>query len=184
MGRVSKAQSAENRALIVAAAAGLLRERGLAAVNIADIMAAAGLTHGGFYRHFCSKEALAAEAIALAFDQVERAWAALAVGSDSPDFQSLAKAYLGTPQGNKCPVPTLAFDVASAPAGSAMRVAYSQGVRRLASVMGREDMDQTGLAMLAALVGARLLGAAIDDPALAGQINAAVIAIAAGRATD
>jgi TetR/AcrR family transcriptional repressor of nem operon len=53
----------ETHRRIVAAAAGLFRERGLDAVSVADVMAAAGLTHGGFYAHFASKDELIAEAL-------------------------------------------------------------------------------------------------------------------------
>jgi TetR/AcrR family transcriptional repressor of nem operon len=66
--KVTKAQSAENRAGIVDAAARLYREKGLAGVGVADITRNAGLTHGGLYRHFESKEALAREACLRAFD--------------------------------------------------------------------------------------------------------------------
>lgn len=180
MGRVSKVQSAEHRKTIVEAAARLFRQRGLAAVNIADIMAEAGLTHGGFYGHFSSKEALAVEAIALSFEQVERAWSSLASGKGVPDFELLAEAYLCSPHGNKCPMPALAFEVASSPPDSPIRLVYFQGVGRLADMMVRQGTDEKGLALLAALVGARLLGLAVRDEALTARINAAVIAMARG----
>lgn len=67
MGRVSQAQAQENRRQVVAAAARLFRERGVQAVSVADLMAEVGLTHGGFYRQFTSKEALLTEATVLAF---------------------------------------------------------------------------------------------------------------------
>ncbi len=60
--KVSKAQVQENRARIVATASALFRERGYDGVGIADLMAAAGLTHGGFYKHFRSKADLMTEA--------------------------------------------------------------------------------------------------------------------------
>ncbi|WP_420996187.1 TetR/AcrR family transcriptional regulator [Cupriavidus sp. 30B13] len=66
----SKADTAETRKRIVATASRLFLARGLAATGIADVMEAAGLTAGGFYRHFESKEQLIAEANRLAFDQL------------------------------------------------------------------------------------------------------------------
>lgn len=72
MARVSKAQAAEHRAAIVRAASALFRARGLAGVGVAEITRAAGLTHGGFYGHFASKDVLAAEAIAAAFEDGKR----------------------------------------------------------------------------------------------------------------
>src|SRR5689334_21515468 len=67
MGRVSQAQAQENRRTVVRTAGRLFRERGIDGVSVADIMAEAGLTHGGFYKQFESKDALAVEAIAQAF---------------------------------------------------------------------------------------------------------------------
>ena len=66
--KVSKAQAAENREGIVEAAARLYREKGLDGVGVAEITRDAGLTHGGLYRHFESKDALAREACLRAFE--------------------------------------------------------------------------------------------------------------------
>lgn len=65
--KVSKAKAAEHRARIVREAGRLFRARGFDGVGVAEIMQAAGLTHGGFYGHFASKGALAAEACAQTF---------------------------------------------------------------------------------------------------------------------
>src|SRR5438874_13511810 len=62
--KVTKAQAQKNRAHIVATASALFRERGYDGVGIAELMAAAGFTHGGFYKHFRSKADLIAEAAA------------------------------------------------------------------------------------------------------------------------
>jgi TetR/AcrR family transcriptional regulator, transcriptional repressor for nem operon len=62
--KVTKAQVAENRARIVATASALFRERGYDGVGVADLMEAAGFTHGGFYKHLGSKADLMAEATA------------------------------------------------------------------------------------------------------------------------
>jgi TetR/AcrR family transcriptional repressor of nem operon len=60
--KITKAQSQENRARVVETASALFRERGFDGVSVADLMVAAGLTHGGFYKHFGSKAELMAEA--------------------------------------------------------------------------------------------------------------------------
>ena len=60
--RITKDQAAENRARVVDAAAKLFREKGFDAVGVAELMRAAGMTHGGFYNHFASKEAVEAAA--------------------------------------------------------------------------------------------------------------------------
>lgn len=65
--RNSREVAAENRERIVAIAAELFRKRGTTAVGVAELMEAAGMTHGGFYKHFRSKDALVNEACALSF---------------------------------------------------------------------------------------------------------------------
>src|SRR6478752_2009661 len=69
MGRVSQAQAQENRRRIVETASRLFREQGTH-VSVADLMKAAGLTHGGFYKQFASKEALIDEATSHAFAEL------------------------------------------------------------------------------------------------------------------
>ena len=74
--RISKEEAAANRAKVLAAAARLFREKGVDGIAVAELMQAAGLTHGGFYNHFESKEELAAaafrEAFAAAVNRVKR----------------------------------------------------------------------------------------------------------------
>ena len=77
MPRVSKEQTDRNRLLIEAASARLFKERGLNGVSVTDIMASAGLTHGGFYGHFESKDELAAVACERAFGESVVRWRAL-----------------------------------------------------------------------------------------------------------
>jgi len=100
--RVTKEKAAEHRAAILKAACRLFRERGFDGVNVAEIMREAGLTHGGFYGHFASKDALAAEACGQAF-----------VGSNErlrnrPDLATMLDAYLSVQHrdhpGNGCPM--------------------------------------------------------------------------------
>jgi len=66
--RKSREEAAETRKRIVQAAARQFREKGIAATGLAELMKAAGLTHGGFYKHFSSKDQLVAEATAVAVD--------------------------------------------------------------------------------------------------------------------
>ena len=68
--RVTKAQAQANRRRILQNAAELLRDHGFEGVGIASVMKTSGLTHGGFYNHFPSKDGLLAEAVAFAFAQV------------------------------------------------------------------------------------------------------------------
>ena len=73
MPRVSQEQAKLNRQRVVEVASSLFRERGLNGIGVVDIMAAAGLTHGGFYGQFANKDALAAEAFDAAIGNEYRA---------------------------------------------------------------------------------------------------------------
>lgn len=90
--KVSKAQAQANRAHIVETAASLFRERGYDGVGVADLMAAAGFTHGGFYKHFGSKTDLMAEAASCGLAQS----AEVAAGMDLAGFLTY---YLSATQG-------------------------------------------------------------------------------------
>src|SRR5271155_3788539 len=86
--RVSREQVSENRRTILEAAGRLFRARGFDAVTVAEIMQAAGLTHGGFYGYFKSKDALIADALA----------EALARGAGpSDDWAAFVARYLSRP---------------------------------------------------------------------------------------
>src|SRR5690554_486039 len=70
MSRSSQADAARNRAQVVEATSRMLRERGAAGVSVQEAMSAAGLTHGGFYKHFASKDELLANAASSAFEDI------------------------------------------------------------------------------------------------------------------
>jgi TetR/AcrR family transcriptional repressor of nem operon len=128
--RISKAQAQENRDHIVETAAKLFRERGFDGISVADLMDAAGFTHGGFYNHFDSKEALSAEASEFAFR--ERA----ADLARAKSFEDLLASYIRrvhtvTP-GQGCPAAALGGDAAR----------QSDEVKRVFSA-GIEGMIQT-----------------------------------------
>lgn len=125
--KVSKAQAAENREGILDAAARLYRERGLTGVGVADITRDAGLTHGGLYRHFESKDALVREACARAFD-----WSIAPLDGHTPNasvadrIQSyLSPQHRDTP-GSGCPAAALAVDAARA--GPELSQVFAEGI--------------------------------------------------------
>lgn len=127
--KVSKAQAAENREGILDAAARLYRERGLTGVGVADITRDAGLTHGGLYRHFESKDALVREACARAFD-----WSIAPLDGHTPNasvadrIQSyLSPQHRDTP-GSGCPAAALAVDAARA--GPELSQVFAEGIER------------------------------------------------------
>ena len=88
--RKSREEAAETRKRIVQAAAREFREKGIVATGLADLMKAAGLTHGGFYKHFASKDQLVAEATVAALDSIIEELAA------QPTVNSAVAAYLST----------------------------------------------------------------------------------------
>ena len=92
--KVSREQAAQNRERIVEAAAQLFRERGFDGIGVADLMKEAGLTHGGFYGHFSSKEDLIAEASARALTRSLAVWSKLADRASGDPLSAVAGAYL------------------------------------------------------------------------------------------
>src|SRR5271169_504625 len=94
--KVSRGKVAEHRAAIVKAAARLFRERGFDHVRVADVMKAAGLTHGGFYGHFSSKKELTAEACDEALKQRKGTWPELPLEASDRSLGAIAAAYLTT----------------------------------------------------------------------------------------
>lgn len=175
--KVSKDQVAENRRSIVEAAARLYREHGFAGVGIADITRAAGLTHGGLYRHFESKEALAAEATDCAFewklselfepagDNTESAGRFLRAAVDSYlSAQHRDNVSLG------CPVAALATDAAREP--GAIAEAFARGIGRYMALFAQHRADGSAspqiepedraraISMLSAMVGGLILARA------------------------
>ena len=186
MPRVSRAEAQTHREQITDASARLFKERGLNGVSVADLMGAAGLTHGGFYGHFESKDALAGIAVAHAFEQSAERWHKR-VGA-APDAAAgratLIEKFLAH-QGLKdiglgCPSVSLATDVAREPAAAAIRTAFTDGleglVRILAGVEAGPDAAarrSAALADYATMAGALLLARATEGAPLAGELLAA-----------
>ncbi|WP_264048133.1 TetR/AcrR family transcriptional regulator [Methylobacterium flocculans] len=167
MPRVSQEQARLNRQRVVEVAASLFRERGLHGVGVADIMASAGLTHGGFYGQFANKDALVAEAFDSAVAEDRRG------AVDTIIANYLSSGHVQSP-GKGCPLAALANDVSREPADSPVRTRFSHAVEHLASILAdltpkasRERRRQRSLATLSTLVGAVVLARAVNDEALA-----------------
>lgn len=148
MPRVSREQTEKNRAAIEMAAAKLFRKHGINGIGVADLMGAAGLTHGGFYGHFDSKDALAAVACEQAFLQSAVRWqqkiaAAKASGDNGNNavsgFAAVAAGYLTEVHrddpGDGCAMTALAVDVARETPEKAIHPVYNAGVRRLLGLL-------------------------------------------------
>jgi len=115
--RVSKQEAARTRERIIATAAVEFRRKGIAGAGLSDLMFAAGLTHGGFYRHFESKDELIAEACAAAIDSVATMYAA-APNSGRNGLKAIAARYLSADhrdgRSKGCPFASLGSELARA----------------------------------------------------------------------
>ncbi|MDB5562128.1 MAG: putative transcriptional regulator, TetR family [Hyphomicrobiales bacterium] len=183
--RSSRQDTERHREAIIDAAARLVREKGFDAVSIPLLMAEIGMTHGGFYRHFASKEALAPLALARAFqDGVGLADTASANNPDDPDgaLTELVATYLSTDHrdnpGAGCSSSALAGDMARQDADNPLRKAYESGVSDMVDAIEKlsgpksPQSHEKALLTLSTMIGALLLsratrGSTISDEFLA-----------------
>jgi TetR/AcrR family transcriptional repressor of nem operon len=166
--RVSREKMQEHRERILDAAATMFRERGLDGVGVADIMAAVGLTHGGFYRHFASKDELAADACGRAFDQaVDRLRHRGTVASHATAY--LTERHRDQP-GQGCPI--ACFAAAIADSAAPVRREFVAGLADYLDLLAERLPRERAIALIASLVGALLLAraTAIDAPKLSREI--------------
>ena len=173
--RVSREQAAENRERIVDVASRLFREHGFDGVGVDAIMKEAGLTHGGFYKQFKSKDDLAAQALTKALTRGNEKL------SRFNEVESYVAAYLSerhcADRGDGCGLAALGTDVARE--GKGVRRALTDYVAaRLDWIAGlfkgtAASRRKRAIATLSGLVGALTLARAVDDPALAKEILAA-----------
>ena len=183
--RVSREQAAENRRRIVETASRMFRENGFDGVGVDAIMKGAGLTHGGFYGHFRSKDDLAAEAVTRALERsTERQ-------SRFTDLRDLVSDYLSerhrANRADGCAIVALGDEM----------VRQGEGMRRGVTAHVRAQLDRfshllkggtaasrrkRAIATLAGMIGALMLARAVEDPALSDEIlTAARDAFGEGR---
>jgi TetR/AcrR family transcriptional repressor of nem operon len=195
MGRSSQAKASENRSKIIETAAGLFREFGVDQVSVADIMAANGMTVGGFYKHFDSKEALVAEAFSLAFEHSRDAWDGVFQQADRKDENrsvALVRQYLrNTSARRRCPLLAFAPHLANGGATATSLEAYKTGTKELLDKFLNEACDsksnadpasaeRNALVLFAAMVGARAISQAVGQTDWTQAIEAAINESAAG----
>lgn len=166
--RISKAQAQENHDKVVETAAALFRERGFDGLAVGELMKAAGFTHGGFYNHFASKEALSAEALDKAFRLMD-AERARAASLDELMSRYLSDAARRAP-GRSCPAAALAGDVARQP--EPIRMVFAEGFERMVDSVAERLADRErgmAIALLARMVGALALARAMPEGSPLGQ---------------
>jgi TetR/AcrR family transcriptional regulator, transcriptional repressor for nem operon len=170
---------------IVTAAARAIRRTGYDGTGVADIMKEAGLTHGAFYAHFESREAMLAEAADRAGAEAN-AFAARVIAAAPPEqsLQALMQAYLSKEHLESietgCPVSALGSEMPrQAPE---VRRAATRRIKEMIDLVARQSPDwgqpaahERALVTVATMVGALLLARAVDDPALSESLRHAVL---------
>ena len=176
--RYSREHKLETHARIVKKASVRLREKGAHGIGVADLMKDAGLTHGGFYAHFDSREALVIEAFAYAMDRSTERWRKLAEQTP-PDkrLAAIVDSYLTTlhrdDPGHGCAVPTLGAEIAreSPKTRKAFAAKLEQMIDMLAAQIpelprkaARKQAMATLATMMGTLVLARIAGTGASFP--------------------
>jgi TetR/AcrR family transcriptional regulator, transcriptional repressor for nem operon len=169
--RVSRVQAAQNRERILDVATRLFREHGIDGIGVADLMKSAGLTHGGFYGHFKSKEDLVAQACGRAVARMRDNWIRTMNHSSAP-LETLANEYLAAKHrdnaGRGCPLAALGSEIARQ--GSVTRHTVTEELKPFISylseiVQGRSASlrRERAIALYASLVGAVVIARIVDD---------------------
>jgi TetR/AcrR family transcriptional regulator, transcriptional repressor for nem operon len=173
----------QTRERIVRSARRLFNRRGFAEVTIDEIMTAAGLTHGGFYRHFKTKDELYSEALRqfLCVDPPEgwqRKHVDLCAGGPTL-ARMIMDAYLSKDhledRDGSCPTAGLASDVSrsSSRVKKAFRMVVEMMLKAFAAGLRGPDAREKALALVSLCVGAMVVARAVDDPALADALRIA-----------
>jgi TetR/AcrR family transcriptional repressor of nem operon len=173
--RKTKQEAAETRRRIVAVAAREFNKSGIDGTGVADVMTAAGLTTGGFYKHFSSKDQLVAEALGGALhkslDSVE--------SKRGGDLEAIATGYLSRQHRDSlessCPLPSVGSELRLAENDA--RQAITNGIDRFVSIiqacfpdLPAKEAKPKARAILSAMVGAMVLSRIVTDPKLSDHL--------------
>ena len=176
-------RKAETRSRVLAEAARAIREVGPDRISVAEVMSALGLTHGGFYAHFASKDALVAAAIDRMLDDMRARFGRSTDGHGAAEGLARYIGFYLSPRhrdarGTGCPLPALSADLPRL--GPEARARYGAGVaaltERLTGHIARLGLAPAGplaASVVAELVGALALARAVGDPAQSDAILAA-----------
>ena len=178
--RKSKQEAAQTRQRIIKAAAAAFRKNGIAGTGLSDLMAAAGLTHGGFYRHFDSKDQIVAEACTAAVESLVSQLAASASGkSPQRGLKTIVENYLSVAHRDEpadgCPLAALGSEMARA--DERTRAAATQAFLKLVGVIvsqfGKTRPDvarRRALVAAATMIGALTMSRIVTDSELSASI--------------
>jgi len=181
--RVSREQAGENRFRVIAMAGELFRERGFDGIGIADLMKAAGLTHGGFYGQFKSKMDLAAEASRQALAANATLWRETINRTRDRALSAITGMYLARPnlimRAKGCTFASLCADAARQ--DDEIKAVFAEGIETHLKLLqeiiegnGDEDRRRRAIVVLSQMVGAMTLARAVGDTPFAEEILAAV----------
>lgn len=178
--RKSKQEAAETRRRIVEAASAAFRRDGIDATGLADLMAAAGLTHGGFYKHFESKEQVVGESVALAAESmVDAMKQTLSASPGQRGLHTAIAEYLSTDHRDDaaggCPLVALGGEVSRG--GEAVREVMTAGFLEMVEIiagqlegMSAAAARKEALVMLSTMIGAVTMARVVTDPELSAAI--------------
>jgi TetR/AcrR family transcriptional repressor of nem operon len=174
--RVSRIQAAENREAVINVASRLFRECGFDGIGLKDLMKGAGLTQGGFYKQFASKEDLAAQASRRALESATLRWSTATAAKPEDPLGAVIAFYLSKEHREEkmdgCPVVALGSDAARQ--GSDVKASFEAGIKSYLELLGRliaetdgEEPDGKAMVILSTMVGALTLSRVVNDPDLA-----------------
>jgi TetR/AcrR family transcriptional repressor of nem operon len=168
----SQAEKLATHERIVQVAARRLRERGIDGISVGDIMKEAGLTVGGFYKHFESRDALVTEAFIMALQDIEH----IQDGLKTAPQRTISTYVSGSHRNNVgrgCPISALVNDVARAP--DATREVFTERVSEIINLLAQsfpetEDAQNKAVMIFSTCVGSIALARAVKDPSLSNRI--------------
>ena len=174
--RVSRVQAAKNRETVIDVASRLFRSRGFDGIGLKDLMGAAGLTQGAFYKQFASKEDLAAQASVRALESATVRWSAATAAKPEHPLGAVIAFYLSTAHRDEkmdgCPIVALGSDAARQ--GSDVKASFETGIKDHLEILSRLIAETNGekpkgkaMAILSTMVGALMLSRVVNDPDLA-----------------
>jgi AcrR family transcriptional regulator len=191
MARTVGTKKSETHDRIVRAAARAIRRDGYAGTSVADVMKAAGLTHGGFYAHFPSREAMLAEGLDQAASEAVESLVGSAVvtstAEGSDPLEALVASYLSDRhmQATETGCTLAALGSETRRQSPEIRRVATKRVKELAKLIERQSAGHPHaaepLAALATMVGALLIARVVDEPALAGEVRAQASRLALGK---
>ncbi len=177
--RVSKTEADRSKERIVESASKLFRERGFEKVSVSEIMKDAGMTHGGFYRHFSSKDELMGAACDFAFNKSQTSLKEM--GLECVLDQYLSESHMNNPSSG-CIIAALAGEISrqEMPLQDSFSVGVKKQIDVLSSLMEQSrtldgENRQRAIVMFSSMIGALLMARSVNDTDLAKEILATVL---------